>query len=528
MRTDIQTKIFAAIDPKTAAAVGTYRESGSDDIRRAAEAAGEASESAALADRHRRAALLLSAACSLRERSREIVSRAQAETALAESRLIGELERTAGQLEAFADVVDAGDYVEALIDLRDPGAKPIARPDIRRMLVPIGPVAVFGASNFPLAFGVAGGDTASALAAGCPVIVKGHPSHPGTSEILAEALSGAIADAGLPDGAFALLQSGGARAGEDLIERPEMAAVAFTGSLPAGRALFDRAARRPSPIPVYAEMGSVNPLIVSSRALAARGEAIADGLASSITGSAGQLCTKPGLVFIPAGPAGEAFAAGVQRRLAGIGSQWLLNQRVRDRLIERSAALRELTQPLGSATPPSHLGAVGFAAEPQLYLTSAAGLRDFPEIGEECFGPVAVFATYEHLDELRSTLRGLGGQLTATIHSEPCEAEAIAPLVAMLSRIAGRLVFDGYPTGVSVTYAMQHGGPFPASTVTAHTSVGMTAIYRFLRPVAWQDSPAQLLPPELRDDNPEGIAQRIDPPGRARRWASLDGCGPTG
>jgi NADP-dependent aldehyde dehydrogenase len=512
--------LFSAVDPRTGTAIGTYREASAEDVRRAAAAASEASGSVALADRSRRAALLEVVAGALRERCEEIVSCADAETALGEARLQGELERTAVQLQKFSEIVEAGDYLEALIDLPDPEAKPTPRPDLRRMLVPIGPVAVFGASNFPLAFSVAGGDTASALAAGCPVIVKGHPSHPGTSKLVAETLRGAVSDCGLPDGSFALLQSSSAVVGEDLVERPEVAAVAFTGSLRAGRALFERASRRSCPIPVYAEMGSVNPFVVSRGALATRGEQIAEGLISSVTGSAGQLCTKPGLVFIPAGASGQAFADALGRSLGDGAPQWLLSEQIRDGLTACTAMLQALTEPIGEASSPNAPEDVSFCAQPQLFLTSAARLRERPEIAQECFGPVAVLAIYEHLEELCATLPRLGGQLTATVHSEPCEADAIRPLVSVLARIAGRLVFDGYPTGVSVTHAMQHGGPYPASTAAAYTSVGMAAIERFLRPLAWQNAPARLLPPELHDENPVRIAQRIDPPGRVRRWAA--------
>jgi acyl-CoA reductase-like NAD-dependent aldehyde dehydrogenase len=502
MRSNIQTNIFAGINPRTGSETGRYREASSEEVRSVAEAAERAGESAAFAERDRRSRLLCKAASGLRDCASEIVSCAEVETALPQARLTGELERTAKQLEMFAEVVIRGDYLQALIDLPDPEAKPIPRPDLRRMLIPVGPVAVFEASNFPLAFGVAGGDAASALAAGCPAIVKGHPSHPGTSELIAKVLHRAASGTGLPEGVFALLQSAGASVGEELVDQPQIAAVAFTGSLAAGRALFDRAARRPVPIPVYAEMGSVNPFIVTRGALDVRGEAIADGLAESIVGSAGQLCTKPGLVFVPAADAGEAFVTFLGRRLADAGPQWLLNERVRDGLMERTAVLCELAEPVGPQTPPSYRDDVGFTMQPQLFRTSLAGLRASPQIAEECFGPVVVLATYDDLDQLPAALRGLGGQLTATIHSELCEAPQIAPLLATLTRIAGRLVFDGYPTGVSVTPAMQHGGPYPASTAAAHTSVGMAAISRFLRPVAWQNCPPDLLPSELRDKNP--------------------------
>ena len=309
-----------------------FEEATPADVHAAVTAANEAFRAGALRDPERRAALLRGAAARLRAAGDEIVAVAGAETGLPEGRLRGELERTAGQLEAFAAVVDAGDYVEAIIDRADPDAKPIPRPDVRRMLVPIGPVAVFGASNFPLAFSTAGGDTASALAAGCPVIVKGHPSHPGTSAVVARELAGAAADAGPAGRTFALLQSSGIEVGEALVDEPAIAAVGFTGSFAGGKALYDRAAARERPIPVFAEMGSVNPIVITEAALTERSEAIAEGLAASVASFGGQLCTKPGVVFVPAGEAGEAFAADLGARLAAAEPQVLLNERLRDAL----------------------------------------------------------------------------------------------------------------------------------------------------------------------------------------------------
>jgi NADP-dependent aldehyde dehydrogenase len=378
------------------------------------------------------------------------------------------------------------------------------------MLVPLGPVAVFGASNFPLAFSTAGGDTASALAAGCPVIVKGHPSHPGTSEIVARELRTAVAEAGLPEGTFALLQSAGPEVGERLVDDPAVAAVGFTGSLAGGRALFDRAAARPVPIPVYAEMGSVNPIVITGAALAARAPAIAEGLTASVSNFGGQLCTKPGVVFVPDGTAGDAFAADVASRLADVEPAVLLNQRVRDALVASVDDLAARPEVEVLAPAAGEPGAPGFRHQPAAFTTSAGAVAAAPELLDERFGPVVLLLRYGSDEELAAALGHVEGQLTASVHAEAGDEERVRALLDLLAERAGRLVFDGFPTGVAVTHGMTHGGPFPATTAPGTTSVGMTAIARFLRPVAYQNAPAALLPPELQDDNPLGIWRRVD------------------
>jgi 2,5-dioxopentanoate dehydrogenase len=396
-----------------------------------------------------------------------------------------------------------------MIDPADPDAKPIARPDVRRMLIPIGPAAVFGASNFPLAFGVAGGDAASAIAAGCPVVAKGHPSHPGTSEAVAAALHRARSEAGLPAGAFALVQGAGNEVGEALVDAPEIAAVGFTGSLAAGRALYERAARRPEPIPVYAEMGSVNPVVVTPAALAERADEIADLLAGSVSFAAGQLCTKPGVVLVPEGAAGEGFADALVRRLDDAGPQVMLNERLRASLVDRVADVvgDGSVQPVGSSGGPVEPG-LRFA--PLTLRVPAATARDSRALLDECFGPVVLLVTYGSADELLETVAVLDGQLTATIHAGPGEHDLVASLTESLRERVGRLLYGGVPTGVAVTHAMHHGGPYPATTAPGHTSVGMTAAGRFLRPIALQNAPADVLPPALRDRNELGIWRRVD------------------
>ena len=498
---------FHAVDPRTGAPGAAFEEATRADVHAAVSAADEVFRSGALRDPLARAKLLRGAAARLRAAGDEIVAVAEAETGLPEARLRSELERTAGQLEAFAAVVDAGDYVEAIIDRPDPDAKPIPRPDVRRMLVPLGPVAVFGASNFPLAFSTAGGDTASALAAGCPVVVKGHPSHPGTTAVVAREVRAAVADAGLPEGTFAVLQSSGNEVGEALVDEPAIAAVGFTGSFNGGKALYDRAAARERPIPVYAEMGSVNPIVVTEAALRERADAIAEGLTASVASFGGQLCTKPGVVFVPAGEAGDAFAADLGERLGASEPQVLLNERLRDALTTSVATLGELAEPVaGPATPAEP----GFRFRPGAYRAAARDLAERPGLLDERFGPIVLLLAYGSREELLDALARVDGQLTGSVHAQDEDAELVQALVEVLEERAGRLIFDGFPTGVAVTHGMQHGGPFPATTAPGHTSVGMTAVRRFLRPVAFQNAPAHVLPPELRDDNPLGIWRRVD------------------
>ncbi len=498
---------FKALDPATGQEGPAFTEAGADDVTAAVAAAVAAARDPRLADRARRVALLRGAASRLRARADELVTTCEGETGLpAVPRLRGELERTCRQLEAFAVVVEEGSYVGAILDPPDPDAKPIPRPDLRRMLHPLGPVVVFGASNFPFAFSTAGGDTASALAAGCPVLVKGHPSHPATGALVAEELLAAVAEAGLPEGTFAHLPSAGIAVGEALVDATGIKAVAFTGSAGGGRALMDRAAARPDPIPVFAEMGCLNPLVVTPAALAARGEAIATGLVASVATFGGQLCTKPGLAFVPAGAAGDAFAAQLTEAFAARGPEVLLGPGILSRF--RAGIDDLLAQPgVEELSAPGADDGPGVHAAPVLVQADADALEG--ALLEEHFGPAVALVRYEALDEVPAALATLGGQLTLTLHAEAEDTDAVAPLLAAGTELAGRVLFNAFPTGVAVTWAMQHGGPWPASS-SPHTSVGMTAIDRFLRPVTLQDAPPALLPEALRDGNPLGIWRRVD------------------
>jgi acyl-CoA reductase-like NAD-dependent aldehyde dehydrogenase len=496
---------FNSVDPRTGEPGPSFQQATPDDVRAAVAAAADVHRSGALRDRGKRVVLLRGAAARLRAAGDEIVAVCESETGLPEARLRSELERTCGQLEAFAAIVETGDDAEAIIDSPDPDAKPIPRPDVRRMRVPIGPVAVFGASNFPLAFSTAGGDTASALAAGCPVIVKGHPSHPGTGELVARELSGAVADAGLPGATFAHLTAAGVEVGELLVDAPQIAAVGFTGSFNGGKAIFDRAAKRPVPIPVYAEMGSINPIVITEGALRARAGTIAEGLAASVSSFGGQLCTKPGVVFVPDGADGDTFAADLAAKLDAVPPTVLLNQRLRDALgdaVDRLAARPEV-RPLGDA--PAAEGP-GFRYQPIAFEAPASAASD--ELLEEHFGPVVLLLRHGSDEELLAALAQIEGQLSGTLHAEA--GEDVAEIVGALAERAGRVVFDGFPTGVAVTQGMHHGGPYPATTSPLHTSVGMTAVHRFTRPLAFQDAPEAALPPELQADNPLGIRRKVD------------------
>jgi len=433
-----------------------------------------------------------------------LVQTADHETGLGTPRLNAELSRSIFQFRLFAEALREGSYIEAMIDYATKTALGAA-PDLRRMLVPLGPVAVFGSSNFPFAFSVAGGDTASALAAGCPVVLKAHSSHPLTSLRSFEALSSGLAGAGAPDGTIGLVF--GQAAGRVLVAHPAIKAVGFTGSLAAGEALQSVINHRDDPIPFYGELSSLNPFVITANAAGARSAQIAQGLFTSFTGSAGQLCTKPGIAFVPTGQGGDSLVEAIRDLVNRAEGQVLLNRRILDayreiseRLINRGGAVVAARR----ATAEPETG--GFLAEPTLLTTSATHITR--ELTEECFGPLIVVARYQNLEELDDALRKLPSSLTATIHAADDEPELLKELTDRLAPRSGRIVYNGFPTGVRVTWAQNHGGPWPA-TNSLHTSVGVTAIRRFLRPFAWQDAPQSVLPEELRD-GPVAVPRRLD------------------
>ena len=495
-----------SIDPRTGERGASFDAVDVAAVAPAAEAAAVAARQPALADDARRADGLRRIADRLEARADEIVAVGGGETGLPEGRLRGELVRTTVQLRAFADFVVSGEHLGAIIDLPDPDAKPAPRPDLRRVLVPVGPVAVFGASNFPLAFSTVGGDTAAALAAGCPVVVKGHPSHPATGTLVASIAAAALAAAGLPDGTFAHLLSGENEVGGALVDHPAIEAVAFTGSFRGGSALVERAARRARPVPVYAEMGSLNPMVVTQGALRHGGHDIVSALAGSIATFAGQMCTKPGLVFVPSGAAGDAFARELADELAGREAEAMLSESIHAGFTAGLDRLGDVER----LTPVLDADGDGFHHAPAAFRVRAGELAASPGVAEEIFGPAGVVVVYDSLDEIPALLEALGGQLTVTIHAADDEASALEPVVAAATRLAGRVLFGGVPTGVAVTWAMTHGGPWPATSAAGTTSVGLTAIERFQRPVTYQSAPQSLLPPALRDGNPLGIPRRVN------------------
>ncbi|MBC9726888.1 aldehyde dehydrogenase (NADP(+)) [Streptomyces sp. TRM68367] len=468
----------------------------------------------ALTDRTVRAAFLRSAADELEAAKDALVETADAETALGPVRLTGELARTCFQLRAFADIVDEGAFLDVVINHPDNTATPPI-PDLRRYKVPLGVVAVYSASNFPFAFSVAGGDTASALAAGCPVVVKAHPDHPALSELVAKVLRRAAAAHSVPEGVLGLVH--GFEAGIELIKHPLVAAAGFTGSVRGGRALFDAAAARDVPIPFHGELGSLNPVLITEAAAAERAEQLGSGLAGSMTMGVGQFCVKPGLVLAPSGASGDRLLKSLTEAVSNVDAGVLLDHRMRDNFL---AGVAERTQLAGVESPVTagaggeHTVSPGFLTVPADKL-AAQGAHDL--LLEECFGPLTVVVRYEDEDEAKAVLSRLPGNLTATVHLSDGEAagEGRGPeLLAELTPLAGRVLVNGWPTGVAVAPAQHHGGPYPATTSTS-TSVGGTAIERWLRPVAYQNAPEALLPPELKDDNPLGLPRRFN--GRLER-----------
>ncbi|GGS57540.1 aldehyde dehydrogenase [Streptomyces griseoviridis] len=464
---------------------------------------------AALADRAVRAAFLRTAADELEAAKDSLVEVADAETALGPVRLGGELARTCYQLRAFAKIVDEGEFLGVVIDHPDDTATPPI-PDLRRYKVPLGVVAVYSASNFPFAFSVPGGDTASALAAGCPVVVKAHPDHPALSELVASVLRRAAARHDIPAGVLGLVH--GFEAGIELIKHPLIAAAGFTGSVRGGRALFDAAAARPVPIPFHGELGSLNPVVVTEAAAAERPEAIGTGLAGSMTMGVGQFCVKPGLVLAPSGAAGDQLVKSLTEAVSDTAAGVLLDHRMRDNFIAgvaERAALPDVDSPVTPGAGGEHTVSPGFLTVPASRLAREG---EYDLLLEECFGPVTVVVRYEDQGEVEAVLSRLPGNLTATVHLSSGEAAGEgrgAEILRELTPLAGRVLVNAWPTGVAVAPAQHHGGPYPATTSTS-TSVGGTAIERWLRPVVYQNTPEALLPVELRDANELGLPRRFN------------------
>ncbi|HWT43909.1 MAG TPA: aldehyde dehydrogenase (NADP(+)) [Sphingopyxis sp.] len=498
---------FHAYDPATGAVVGpAFGIASAADVADACALAADAAGLFGSLHPAARADFLEAVAAAIIDIGDVLIETAMAETGLPRPRLEGERGRTTGQLQLFASVVRQGDWIDATLDSALPERAP-PRPALRRMNWPLGPVAVFGASNFPLAFSVAGGDTASAFAAGCPVVIKGHSAHPGTGELVARAVQKAVADCGLPEGVFSYLPGKSHALGAALVADPRIKAVGFTGSRGGGLHLVEIARKRKEPIPVYAEMSSVNPVIILPGALADRGIELAGAFSSSLTLGAGQFCTNPGTIVAVDGPALDMFVGAAANALAGVEPATMLSAGIAAAYAEGVAALdRNPAVERASA----ERGAGHNRCSPALFDTTAEAYTKDASIGDEVFGSAAIVVRCRDLAEIGSVIAGMEGQLTATIQMDGSDMAAAQALAPLLVEKAGRLLVNGWPTGVEVTHAMVHGGPFPATSDNRSTSVGSLAIARFLRPVCFQDIPEEMLPPALQHDNPWQLSRRVD------------------
>jgi NADP-dependent aldehyde dehydrogenase len=508
-RTVTSAETFRAIDPTTGEMVEpAFSVASPEHVEQACRLAAEAFDAFRQTDPEGGARFLEAIADRIDALGDALIERAMVESGLPRARLTGERGRTSGQLRLFARVLREGSWAGVVIDPALPDLLPQPRPDLRQRRIAVGPVAVFGASNFPLAFSVAGGDTASALAAGCPVVVKGHPAHPGTSAMVGGAIRDAVASCGLPEGVFSLLQGPANALGAALVADPRIRAVGFTGSRAGGLALVDIASRRPEPIPVYAEMSSVNPVILFPAALAARAEAIGAAYVGSLTLGSGQFCTNPGIVIALAGPDLDRFVRAAAEALGAAEPQVMLTGGIHAAFDAGVAALTN-----HQAVETIARGAEGIGCNrgrAAIFATDASAFAANPDLAHEIFGAVSLVVRCASFDEVAGVIEAMEGQLTATLQLDAADHETARPLLPILERKAGRILANGWPTGVEVSYAMVHGGPFPATSDPRTTSVGAAAIERFLRPVCYQDMPADLLPPMLRDANPLGVPRRID------------------
>ena len=471
-------------------------------------AAASAASDFAATSPNERGALLRAIADNIESLGDDLIALTGEETGLPEVRLVGERGRTVGQLRMFADLVDEGSWVDARIDLAIPDREPLPKPDVRSMMRPVGPVVVFGASNFPLAFSVAGGDTASALAAGNPVVVKAHPAHPGTSALVAGAIERAVKSTSLPAGVFGLLQSADPKIALTLVRHPAIKAVGFTGSLQAGRALFDAASARPDPIPVYAEMGSINPVVVLPDALATRADSIAQGLSQSMTMGVGQFCTQPGVVMVEGDSTTltKALVAALKPVEPGTMLTNGLNdnyQRGLDRLQTVDGVEPVLRKDGDRGPGGSKAAAAVLTCDEETFL-------NHPELSDEVFGPATLIVSCKDRESVVRLVGELPGQLTATVHGTDADLTSASTLLDMMGQIAGRLIINGFPTGVEVCNAMHHGGPYPATTEVRSTSVGTAAVGRYARPLCYQNFSDSILPQELQNANPLGIWRLVD------------------
>ncbi len=482
-----------------------YRYGDDADVAAAAAAAAEAFPAYRATSAERRARFLEDIAARIEAVGADLIARAVAESGLPQARITGEVGRTTGQLRLFAEVLREGSFHGVRIDTAQPDRTPAPRPDVRQRFIPLGPVAVFSASNFPLAFSVAGGDTASALAAGCPVVVKGHDAHPGTSEIVAGAITAAVAAAGLPPGTFSLLFGTGPGLGAALVSDPRIKAVGFTGSRAGGLALAAAAAARPEPIPVYAEMSSINPVFLLDGALRRRAAELGRAFIGSLTLGSGQFCTNPGLIVAVDGPGLDTFVAAAREALAVAPATPMLTPHIAGNYAAGVQSLQRTAELIGRGESGGET-----TCHAALFSTDAPTFLASEELQAEVFGSSSLIVRCADAAEMQAVAQGIEGQLTATVHAEEADYDAACALLPLLELKAGRVLFDGWPTGVEVCHAMVHGGPFPATSDSRTTSVGSRAIERFLRPVAYQNVPKALLPSVVADENPEGLWRRID------------------
>ena len=498
---------FRAHNPATGEALAPdFFAATAEEVQEAARLAHEAFAVYSRTSGNEKGRFLRQIAANIEAIAEELIERCGLETALPKARLQGETARTCNQLRLFAQLVEEGSWLMARIDRADPERKPAPKPDIRSVLRPLGPVVVFGASNFPLAFSVAGGDTASALAAGNPVIVKGHSAHPGTGELVGRAVQAAVRECNLPEGVFSLLFGGGNEIGTALMKHPWVKAGGFTGSRSAGKTLMNVAASRPEPIPFYAEMSSTNPVFILPGALRQNADKIAAGLYASFTLGAGQFCTKPGMVFLAQGADADRFSAKLQESVQQSAPFHLLTSVIRSSYgtgISARGGKSQVKLVAEAAAGELGVGAIVFETDAQSFL------RD-PDLASEIFGPSTLLVRHSRHEEILEIARELEGHLTATIHGTEQDLREHGDLVAIVEGKVGRLIFNGFPTGVEVCHAMVHGGPFPATSDGRSTSVGTQAIYRFCRPVCFQNFPDAALPDELKDGNPLGILRMID------------------
>jgi alpha-ketoglutaric semialdehyde dehydrogenase len=499
---------FHGVNPATGAPTGVaYREASVAQVDAAVAAAAEVFGTYRAKSAEQRAAFLRAIARELLALGDTLINVTHDETALPRARLESERTRTAYQLELMAQTLDEGSWVEARIDTGDPARMPLPKPDLRRMLIALGPVAVFSASNFPFAYSVVGGDTASALAAGCPVVCKAHPAHPGASELMALAVTRALKRCDMPPGVFSMVQGWSHETGLALVRHPSIQAVGFTGSLRGGRALYDAAAARPEPIPVYAEMGSVNPVFLLPSALRERSDAIANGLAASMMQGVGQFCTNPGIIVGVASDSLTTLTASLAQHVRAVAAGTMLYEGLRNNFSKGVGQSLER----GAAVVAEGGAAVGVTdAAATLLEVDAAKFVAEPALRSEMFGPAWIIVTARDVADLERVAASMEGQLTATIHGTDAELSEHAQLVRLLERRVGRLVFNGYPTGVEVGHAMQHGGPYPASTDGRTTSVGSASIARFARPVCYQNFPDGALAAELRNSNSRHIWRMVN------------------